>query len=103
MTKTPGQLVQHSPEDVTNQPPPLEDFLDDVQHKEVLARRIVEQLAVGMQASLLIQHGSPAVAEAFVRSRLGGEHGQVFGTLPQDVQFAKIIKRSLPETCAGIF
>lgn len=77
-------------------------LIDDLQHKEILARRIVEQLAMGMQASLLIQHGAPAVAEAFVRSRLGGEHGQAFGTLPEDVRFNEIIRRSLPENCAGV-
>lgn len=77
-------------------------LLEDLQRKESQARRIVEQLALGMQASLLIQHGSPVVAEAFVRSRLGGEYGQAFGTLPEDVPVDEIIGRNLPENCAGV-
>lgn len=77
----------------------LSDMLGDAQTMEVRSRRIVESLALGLQASVLIRHGSAVVAEAFVRSRLGGEHGQAFGTLSEDVDFNGIISRSLPETC----
>ena len=62
---------------------------------EAGARRLVERLAIALQASVLLRGGSPN-AEAFCRSRLGGEHGQVFGTLPADVAFAPIIERALP-------
>ena len=37
------------------------------------ARRVVEELAVGLQASLLVRHAPPAVADAFCAARLGGE------------------------------
>jgi putative acyl-CoA dehydrogenase len=46
------------------------------------ARRLAERLAVGLQASLLVRHAPPAVADAFCASRLGGERGRAFGTLP---------------------
>jgi putative acyl-CoA dehydrogenase len=45
------------------------------------ARRMVEQLAVTFQAALLVRHSPGPVADAFVASRLGGEHGATFGTL----------------------
>ncbi|WP_230209227.1 acyl-CoA dehydrogenase family protein [Nostocoides sp. HKS02] len=45
------------------------------------ARRVVEQLAVTLQASLLAQYAPTEVADAFSASRLGGAHGTTFGTL----------------------
>ncbi len=45
------------------------------------ARRHVERLATTLQAALLVQHAPAFVADAFVGSRLGGEHGATFGTL----------------------
>ena len=60
------------------------------------ARRIVEELAVGLQASLLVRHSPPAVADAFCASRLGGEGGRVYGTLPGGVDARAIVERALP-------
>ena len=48
------------------------------------ARRIVEDLALALQASLLVRHAPPAVADAFCAGRLG-DGGRVFGTLPAGV------------------
>ncbi|GGB65224.1 acyl-CoA dehydrogenase [Knoellia flava TL1] len=46
------------------------------------ARRIVEHLAVTLQAALLTQHSPASVSEAFVASRLEpGGHGATFGSL----------------------
>jgi putative acyl-CoA dehydrogenase len=45
------------------------------------ARRVVETLAVTLQASLLAQHAPAEVADAFVASRVAGGHGHTFGTL----------------------
>jgi len=58
------------------------------------ARRLAERLALALQAGVLIRAGSPA-AEMFVRSRLGGEQGRVFGTLA-DGDFTGVIARTLP-------
>ncbi len=60
------------------------------------ARSLVEDLAVSLQASLLVRHAPPAVADAFCAARLGGEGGRVFGTLPAGVDAATIIERALP-------
>ncbi len=60
------------------------------------ARRLVEDLAVGLQASLLVRHSPPAVADAFCAARLAGEGGRVYGTLPVGVDAEAIIERALP-------
>jgi putative acyl-CoA dehydrogenase len=49
------------------------------------ARRVVERLALTLQATLLVQHAPPAVSDAFLASRIRTEHGGVFGTLPTEV------------------
>ncbi|MEU4480964.1 acyl-CoA dehydrogenase family protein [Micromonospora sp. NPDC023966] len=64
---------------------------------ELRARRVVERLALVLQGALLVRHGHPAVADAFCASRLGGDHGQAFGTLPGGVDFATIISRAAPK------
>ena len=63
---------------------------------QFLARRIVEELALALQASLLVRHAPPAVADAFCAARLGGESGRVYGTLPAGVDAGAIIDRALP-------
>jgi putative acyl-CoA dehydrogenase len=60
------------------------------------ARRVVEDLAVAFQGSLLVRHAPPAVADAFCATRLAGEGGRVYGTLPGGVDAAAIIERALP-------
>ncbi len=60
------------------------------------ARRLVEDLAVGLQASLLVRHAPAAVADAFCAGRLGGDRGRVYGTLPAGVDAAAIIERTVP-------
>ena len=46
------------------------------------ARELTEKLALALQASLVVRHSTPAVADAFITSRLAGQHGSAFGTLP---------------------
>jgi putative acyl-CoA dehydrogenase len=60
------------------------------------ARRIVEDLALSLQASLLVRHAPAAVADAFCASRLVRAGGQVYGTLPAGVDAKAIIDRALP-------
>jgi putative acyl-CoA dehydrogenase len=45
-------------------------------------RRLVEHLALALQASLLIRFSPPGIADAFCASRLEGDGGYTFGTLP---------------------
>ena len=60
------------------------------------ARRLVEELALSLQASLLVRHAPPAVADAFCAARLNGESGRVYGTLPGGVDAKAIIDRAYP-------
>jgi putative acyl-CoA dehydrogenase len=62
------------------------------------ARRLVERLAVLLQAALLVRHGHPAVADAFCASRVAGDHGAAFGTLPPGLDLAAIVERATPKT-----
>ncbi len=61
---------------------------------QMRARRIVGDLAVALQASHLLRHGHPAVTEAFIASRLDGQHGDVFGTLPAGLDLSPILERA---------
>jgi putative acyl-CoA dehydrogenase len=75
----------------------LRKDLSDLGDIEFRARRIVERLALVLQGSLLVRHGHPAVADAFCASRLGGDWGAAFGTLPPGVEHGTIIERATPE------
>jgi putative acyl-CoA dehydrogenase len=66
----------------------------DMETIQLRARRVVGDLAVALQASQLLRHGHPAVTEAFIASRLAGDHGDVFGTLPAGLDLAPIIERA---------
>ncbi|MFJ5304826.1 acyl-CoA dehydrogenase family protein [Streptomyces sp. NPDC088350] len=61
------------------------------------ARRLVEQMALTLQASLLVRHAPAPVADAFCASRLGGDWGYAFGTLPDSAGLDAILARALPE------
>jgi len=57
-------------------------------------RRAVEALALAFQASLLVRHAPPYVADAFCAARLGGG-GRAYGTLPAGVDGEAIVARAL--------
>ena len=61
---------------------------------EQAARRLAESMAVTLQASLLIRHGHPAVADAFAATRLGTEGGRAYGTLPSGTRVREIMPRA---------
>ena len=70
---------------------------------EARVRRLVEDAALALQASLLLRHAPPAIADAFCASRLddapGGAHGLAFGTLPAGLDFRAIIERAISTPC----
>jgi putative acyl-CoA dehydrogenase len=70
----------------------LRGALDD----EAAARRRAEQLALLLQASLLIRHAPSAVADAFVAARLDAPWRGSFGTLPEGIDGALLTSRALP-------
>ena len=59
------------------------------------ARQVAEDICLALQGSLLVRHGHPAVAEAFLATRLGGQWGGAFGTLPAGLDVAAILERAL--------
>jgi putative acyl-CoA dehydrogenase len=65
----------------------------DPESMESRARRLVERMALALQGSLLVRFGDPAVADAFCATRLEGDWGNAFGTLPAGVDTAAIIER----------
>ncbi|TQF06007.1 isovaleryl-CoA dehydrogenase [Kitasatospora acidiphila] len=72
----------------------LRKQLGDTSELEYRTRRVVEQMAVTLQAALLVRHAPAAVADAFCASRLGGDHGAAFGTLPTGVDTETLISRA---------
>jgi putative acyl-CoA dehydrogenase len=58
------------------------------------ARALVEDLAVALQASLLVRHAPTAVSDAYLAGRLGGG-GRVYGTLPRGVDTRAIVDRAV--------
>jgi putative acyl-CoA dehydrogenase len=62
------------------------------------ARRIVERMALVLQASLLVRHAPAAVADAFCAARLAGDGGFAFGTLPPAIDSRAIVDRAWPGT-----
>jgi len=90
-------------EEARGSDPRLDDAVDELKRQlsdqtdaEARARRIVELMAVALQASLLVRHGDPGVAEAFCASRLDSHGGRSFGTLPPSSQLSGIIERHQP-------
>ncbi|MBA9004640.1 acyl-CoA dehydrogenase family protein [Thermomonospora cellulosilytica] len=75
----------------------LKDSLADPATLEIRARRVVERMALVLQGALLVRYGHPAVADAFCASRLAGDWGAAFGTLPPGLDLAPIIDRATPK------
>ena len=49
---------------------------------EYCARDLTEKLALAIQAALAVRYSQPAIADAFIATRLAGQRGQTLGTLP---------------------
>jgi putative acyl-CoA dehydrogenase len=91
-------------EEVAGTEPRLDAFvaevkkeLSDFESIETRARRVVERMALALQGSLLVRYGNPVVADAFCASRLAGDWGRAFGTLPSGIDFAAIVERHRPK------
>ncbi|MFC5908593.1 acyl-CoA dehydrogenase family protein [Streptacidiphilus monticola] len=60
------------------------------------ARRVVERLALLLQAGLLLRFAPSHVSDAFCASRLGGDWGRAFGTLRSSQELAAVVDRARP-------
>lgn len=65
---------------------------DDIQFR---ARQLTEDVAIALQAKLLLEAGNTTVSDAFLASRLG-DGGRVYGTLPRGVDAQALVARSTP-------
>jgi len=76
----------------------IDALLSSPEDAERHARRIVERMAVALQACLLLRNAPSAVAQAFCESRLGDGGGHTFGTLTGQSDFASILARAQGES-----
>ncbi|MFT6449505.1 MAG: putative acyl-CoA dehydrogenase [Oleispira sp.] len=74
----------------------LKDEFVDLSTLEYRSRTVVEKLALGLQASVLLKDGDEHVAEGFVASRIKKPAGLNYGTLPTRVNCQAIIERTKP-------
>ncbi|MBO3275211.1 acyl-CoA dehydrogenase family protein [Pseudomonas schmalbachii] len=65
----------------------------DIQYR---ARQLTEDVAIALQAKLLLEAGNSTVSDAFIASRLG-ESGRVYGTLPRGVDVGALVARAMPQ------
>lgn len=63
---------------------------------EIEARRLAQDVALAMQAALLLQTAPAPVFSAFCDSRIAGNWGQSFGTLGAGADFDALITRAMP-------
>ncbi|WP_030914641.1 isovaleryl-CoA dehydrogenase [Streptosporangium amethystogenes] len=72
----------------------LRKSLDDTTDIEARARRVAEDMALVLQGSLLVRLAPAAVADAFCLSRLSGDAGRAFGTLPPGLDLDVLVERA---------
>jgi putative acyl-CoA dehydrogenase len=60
------------------------------------ARRLAQEVALAVQASLLLRHAPDFVADSFCASRLDGDWGQTFGSLPPKLPLEALMARAMP-------
>lgn len=74
----------------------FEADLPEMRRREGQARRLVERIALLMSAGLLLRHATPAVADAFVASRLDGGWSGHFGDLPAGLDAGALARGAVP-------
>jgi putative acyl-CoA dehydrogenase len=79
----------------------LQNDLRDLRDAEYRARDLVDRMALGLQAALLVQHAPEYVGDAFCQSRLDQRGQHNYGSLPCGVNTAALIARATPRS-AGV-
>ncbi|HEY8324772.1 MAG TPA: isovaleryl-CoA dehydrogenase [Ktedonobacterales bacterium] len=74
----------------------LRHELADPADAELRARRVVELMALTLQASLLARHAPSFVSDAFIAARLGEQRALSFGALPPAANARAITQRARP-------
>ncbi|MCI3947224.1 acyl-CoA dehydrogenase family protein [Pseudomonas syringae] len=65
----------------------------DIQYR---ARQLTEDIAVAVQAKLLLEAGNAAVSDGFIAGRLASG-GRVYGALPRGVEVETLLRRASPQ------
>ena len=73
----------------------LKAQLDDLETIQYRARKVAEDISLALQGSLLVRHGHPAVAGAFLATRMGGQWGNAYGTMPTGLDLSPILERAM--------
>jgi len=73
----------------------LRTELGDLETIQYRARKVAEDICLALQGALLVRHGHPAVAEAFLTTRLDRQWGGAFGTMPTGLDLAPILERAM--------
>jgi putative acyl-CoA dehydrogenase len=68
--------------------------LANISELEPMARRVIEMMAFALQGSLLVRYSTPAISDAFCATRLDGDWGRAFGTLPNGLDTQAIVDRA---------
>jgi putative acyl-CoA dehydrogenase len=104
LDRTPGAAEVLAAEFDVGEEPRVQPFLDRLAERlaapdrrdEAQARALVRDLVLALQATLLVRHAPPEVADAFCASRLEQGGGAAFGTLPRGVDAQAIVARAAP-------
>jgi putative acyl-CoA dehydrogenase len=73
----------------------IRSALQDSETLEAQSRRIVERMALALQAATLFKSSDTTIAESFCHARLEGGHGLAFGTLGSDAPIDRLIERAM--------
>jgi len=71
----------------------LKKMIDSPDRAEAGMRRVVERMALCMQAALLVQYAPATISDLFCATRLGADWGYVYGTLPAGQPLEEILDR----------
>ncbi len=53
---------------------------------EAELRTLIEKMAIVLEGSLVVRHGSQALADGFITTRIDGNWGRTFGTIPKSTE-----------------
>jgi putative acyl-CoA dehydrogenase len=103
MQREPDSLASYFGEVKSTSDPRLKRAVEEIKQEiansaeiEFRARRIVNRMAVALEASLMLRYGDPVSAEYFCASRLSDGGGQMFGVLPKLDSLKSVIERHRP-------
>lgn len=74
----------------------LDSTLSRLNDPDREARRLIEQTALVIQGALAVQYGSSQLADVYCETRLGGDWGHLFGTIPSHLAVDDLVASALP-------